>query len=178
MQLDGHIFLGPDNGSLSLVKGRADAECILVDSEAIQRKGSKSFQSQNVLAMAAGFLSAGGSFEALGDPHQMKENLWGEPSYSNNALRGIIIHIDHFGNAITNIVKDEFLDLKEGRRFQIFIRNLRLQRIVSTYADVSKGEALGIFGDNQHLEISIREGSAHQLLGLNVQDMLTIEFEG
>ena len=108
----------------------------------------------------------------------MLEYFWGEPTYSENSLRGIIVHIDHFGNAITNITKKEFLRLKGDRSFQIFIRSLRLQRIVSTYSDVSKGEALAIFGQSGHLEIAIREGSAEQLLGLSNQDMLTIEFYG
>jgi hypothetical protein len=93
-------------------------------------------------------------------------------------MRGIIMHIDHFGNAITNIRKSEFLRVKGERSFQVFIRNVRLQRIVSTYSDVAKGEALAIFGEHGHLEISIREGAASQLLGLKEQDMLTIEFYG
>ena len=70
------------------------------------------------------------------------------------------------------------MEVKGEKSFQIFIRNLRLQRIVGSYGDVSKGEALAIFSDNGHLEIAIREGSAAQLLGLKVQDMLTIEFYG
>ena len=37
---------------------------------------------------------------------------------------------------------------------------------------------LALFSDNGHLEIAIREGSAAQLLGLKVQDMITIEFYG
>ena len=70
------------------------------------------------------------------------------------------------------------METKGSRSFQIFIRNLRMQRIVNGYGDVSKGEALAIFSENDHLEIAIREGSAAQLLGLKVQDMLTIEFYG
>ena len=176
MEFEGHYFVGPDNGCLSLIKESGLANCRIINNPAALGIGSKSFLSQSTLAPAAAFLAKGGNFNEIGEEHSMREALWGEPSYSNNSLRGVIIHIDHFGNAITNIRKSEFLKLKGEKSFQVFVRNLRLKRIVSTYADVSRGEALGIFSDNEHLEIAIREGSAQQLLGINVQDMLTIEF--
>ena len=116
--------------------------------------------------------------ESLGTSGEIKEYRWGEPSFTENSLRGVILHIDHFGNAITNVRKDPFMEIKGDKSFQIFIRNLRMQRIVGSYADVAKGEALALFSDNGHLEIAIREGSAAQLLGLKVQDMITIEFYG
>ena len=68
--------------------------------------------------------------------------------------------------------------LKGDRSFQVFIRNLRIQRIVGSYADAAKGDSLALFSDNGHLEIAIREGSAAKLLGLKPQDMITIEFYG
>ncbi|RMG57818.1 MAG: hypothetical protein D6722_24340, partial [Bacteroidetes bacterium] len=108
----------------------------------------------------------------------LRELRWGEPSYSGNCLRGKIIHIDKFGNAITNIHREGFMALKQQRRFEIFIRNVRLRRIVNTYADVAKADALAIFGESAHLEIAMREASAAELLGLKVHDMITIEFSG
>ncbi|MEL6676893.1 MAG: SAM hydroxide adenosyltransferase, partial [Bacteroidota bacterium] len=97
-------------------------------------------------------------------------------SYTGNCLRGKVIHIDKFGNAITNIERKGFMDIKQERRFEIFIRNVRLQRIVNTYSDVNKADALAIFGESNQLEIAMREASAAELLGLKVHDMITIEF--
>lgn len=179
MKLNDHYFVGPDNGIFSLIKEEDGVECVSIDNPDLLGNGAaKSFMAQNSYVPAAVFLANGGILEKVGDQHDMREYLWGEPTYSENALRGIIIHIDHFGNAITNIRKDEFLKIKGDRSFQIFVRNLRLQRIVSTYSDVAKGEALALFGESGHLEIAIREGSSKQLLGLNSHDMLTIEFYG
>lgn len=179
MEYKGHYFVGPNNGVMSLIREKEECEVIRVDRDDLpgMRKGN-SFRARNAHAPVAGFLAAGGTMEELGEPFAMRESLWGEPSFSENSMRGIIIHIDHFGNAITNIRKEEFMRLKGDRSFQVFIRNLRMQRIVTTYSDVAKGEALAIFADNSHLEIAIREGSAAQLLGLKEQDMLTIEFYG
>lgn len=179
MFLQGHYFIAPDNGVLSLIRREAEAACILVDEGELPPLSSgRAFLAIRRLAPVAAQLATGRPMEEMGEEHFIRESLWGEPSYTNNALRGVILHIDHFGNAITNILKDEFMRVKGDRSFQVFIRNLRLQRIVNSYGDVAKGEALVIFSENGHLEIGLREGSAAQLLGLKVQDMLTIEYYG
>lgn len=177
MKLQGQWFLAADSGVLSLIRGELPAEVYAItDPSLVLNSLSKSFPSQNLYAPVAAWIALGGDPAQAGEPFAMREMLWGEPSYSGDSLRGTIIHIDHFGNAVTNIRRAEFLQLKGDRRFEIFIRNLKLRKIYSSYADVARGEALALFGDNQLLEISIREGSAAQLLGLKVHDMLTIEF--
>ncbi len=179
MEYQGHLFVAPDNGVLSLIRGGDAVDCIKVDDSIMPPLSQgRAFLAIRRLAPSAALLATGGTFEEMGEPSEIKEFFWGEPSYTENSLRGIILHIDHFGNAITNITKDEFLRLKGFRSFQLFIRSLRLPRIVTSYGDVSKGEALAIFSESGYLEIAIREGSAGQLLGLKTHDMLTIEFYG
>ncbi|MEM6268904.1 MAG: SAM-dependent chlorinase/fluorinase [Bacteroidota bacterium] len=177
MELRGHFFVAPDNGVLSLIREDESCVSIAIDEEKLGLTGSgRAFLAQNRLAPIAARLAAGTPLTELGEPHAIREYLWGAPIYTGNVLRGVIQHLDHFGNAITNLRKSTFIEYKGDRSFQIIIRNLRLQRIVSSYGDVSKGEALAIFSDNDHLEIAIREGSAAQLLGINIQNMLTVEF--
>lgn len=179
MEQGGHYFVAPDNGVLSLVREGRDAATVMVNLERLPLPSvGKAFLAQNRLVPVAAALAAGESLESLGEPGEIKEYRWGEPSFTENSLRGVILHIDHFGNAITNIRKEPFMATKGDKSFQVFIRNLRMQRIVGSYGDVAKGEALALFSDNGHLEIAIREGSAAQLLGLKVQDMITIEFYG
>ncbi len=179
MEQEGHFFVAPDNGVLSLIREGSAAEWVLVNVDHLPLSiHGRSFLVQNRLAPVAAALAGGAVLESLGTSGEIKEYRWGEPSFTENSLRGVILHIDHFGNAITNVRKDPFMETKGDKSFQIFIRNLRMQRIVGSYADVAKGEALALFSDNGHLEIAIREGSAAQLLGLKVQDMITIEFYG
>lgn len=179
MELEGHYFVAPDNGVLSLIKESADADSYVVNVDNMELSpNGRAFLAQNRLAPVATALAQGKKPADLGSPGEIKDYRWGEPSFTENSLRGVILHVDHFGNAITNIRKEPFMEVKGDKSFQIFIRNLRLQRIVGSYCDVSKGEALALFSDNGHLEIALREGSAAQLLGLKVQDMLTIEFYG
>ena len=179
MRQDGHYYVAPDNGVLSLIRHSDAAQTVIVDMETMElANNGRAFLAQNRMAPIVAALAGGKTMESLGTASAIKEFRWGEPSYTDNSLRGVIVHIDHFGNAITNVQKAPFLQLKGDRSFQIFIRNLRIQRIVGSYGDASKGDSLALFSDNGHLEIAIREGSAAKLLGLKVQDMITIEFYG
>ena len=179
VEYKGHVFVAPDNGVLSLITRSEPVHCYQIGEEVLPPvRSGKAFLALRQLAPVAAMLAQGKSPDSFGPAHEMRIAYWGEPTYTENSLRGIVLHVDHFGNAITNITKEEFLRIKGSRSFQIFIRNVRLQRIVNSYGDVSRGEALAIFSESEHLEIAMREGSAAQLLGLKSQDMLTIEFYG
>lgn len=178
MKMAGQYFVGSNNGALSLIAEGQEHEVVTIENEGLIRKdSSRSFRAAGVFAPTAAFLASGGTMEEIGSESEMMDLRWGAPSYSDGHLRGNIIHIDKFGNAITNIRKEEFLELRNERSFEIFIRNIRLKRIVTTYSDVGKADALAIFGENNHLEIAMREASAASLLGLKVHDMITIEFK-
>ena len=104
---------------------------------------------------------------------------------------GHIIHIDKFGNLITNIPK-EYL---EGRRIkEIEILRVKLKEkksqlgtnksekrikvkapIVSSYDSVKKGKPLLIIGSYNTLEISVRDGSAEKNFGAKRFDMVKIK---
>jgi len=174
----GHVFVGPDNGILRLICDNGSGKGIYIpnDHNLIQVEHAHSFRAASTFAPIAAYLAGGGKLSKLGPFRDIRDLRWGEPSMSGNCLRGKIIYIDKFGNAVTNIKRDDFMELKNGRRFEIYIRNVRLRRIVNTYADVSKADALAIFGESKHLEIAMREASAAELLGLKINDMITIEF--
>lgn len=177
MKLRDHYFVGPNNGLMSLIAEETDVEMVSIDQEGLYcPEYPRSFRAARIFAPTAAFLASGGKLEEIGEPIDLSELRWGAPTYASNALRGNIIHIDRFGNAITNIQKAYFLQVRDERSFEIFLRNLRLKRIVTTYSDVGKADALAIFGEQDFLEIAMREASAAQLLGLNVHDMVTVEF--
>lgn len=49
------------------------------------------------------------------------------PTTDANTIRGSIIYIDSFGNAIMNIRKDFFENEHKNREFVIFMRNLTIR---------------------------------------------------
>lgn len=174
----GHYFVAPNNGLISLITDEHHGiTAYQIDNEGLINPAYPcSFRAAREFAPTAAFLASGGTQQEVGKAVDVVDLRWGAPSYSKDCLRGKIIYIDKFGNAITNISREDFMTLKQARSFEIFVRNVRLKRIVNTYSDVSKADALAIFGESQQLEIAMREASAAQLLGLKVHDMITIEF--
>jgi hypothetical protein len=106
----------------------------------------------------------------------LKPAQWFYPSVYGNTLRGMIIHIDRFGNCISNIHQTDFMNEQKNRRFELSLRNLKIRKIHHRYFEVEKGDAIAYFGLSGFLEIAIREANAGALLGIKVFDQFTIEF--
>lgn len=105
-----------------------------------------------------------------------------QPTSSADSIVGKCIHLDSFGNVITNIKKSFFEESRRGRGFTIHLPNLRISEISDNYDDVSATDALALFNSSGHLEIAINKGAARQLLfprnlHTHTDFNITIEFE-
>ncbi|MBU1862875.1 MAG: SAM-dependent chlorinase/fluorinase, partial [Candidatus Omnitrophica bacterium] len=83
------------------------------------------------------------------------------PSKTKNTIKGTMIHIDHFGNIITNITAKE---VRGWRSVITTIKNKEIHGLSSSYASVAKGKLLVIEGSTGFFEIARREGSAAHFL--------------
>ena len=98
-------------------------------------------------------------------------------------VRGIIIHIDSFGNLITNISKADFERLPSNAPYSIKFANEKyyIDHISETYNTVQQGERVALFNENNLLEIAINRGArqstggADILFGMKLGDRLRIE---
>lgn len=97
---------------------------------------------------------------------------------SENAIECQVIHIDHYGNVIVNITKEQFEVARQGRNFQIHVVREVLNKISNDYADVTEpGKAVCLFNSNGFLEIAVNLGSASKLLGLKLHKDKTIYYQ-
>ena len=176
---NGHYFLGADNGFFSLLFNEKKPELIFRIDMPL-KSNSMTFAFKNVFVPAACHIARGGTLEIIGKKVDgFKVNKMElKPVTQNNIIRGAIIYVDNYGNATTNIKKEEFLKLKKDKRFMILFG--REDNIINTiskqYNDVEMGEKLAIFGENNYLQISINKGMANRLLGLNIHETVRIEF--
>ena len=90
-------------------------------------------------------------------------------SDTSDRLIGTIVHIDNFGNIITNIKEP---DLK-GRDVKIEIGNKLINGINRFYAETTGLSA--IIGSSGYLEISLTNGNAADSLNTNIGDVLSVD---
>jgi S-adenosylmethionine hydrolase len=123
-------------------------------------------------------LEAGEALESIGtaDPElYLKISL--QPVVNKNIIRGTIIHIDRFGNLISNIDRSTFEKIRGERKFAIYFRHKDpISSISQHYHDVAVGDELCLFNMSDHLEIAINMADASQTLGLNLDDTIQIDF--
>ena len=100
------------------------------------------------------------------------------PVIENNIIRGVVTYIDNYGNAITNIKKEVFINNIKDKEFNILFgrENDGIIKISNKYKDVVLAEKLALFNSNNFLQISINQGKASSLLGLKFFDVIRIEF--
>ncbi len=98
------------------------------------------------------------------------------PKVSNNTVRCVVLHIDTFGNGITNVRNDFSLSfLSPGRMLRVRANGKSFKaKSVKTYSNVGVGELAVLKGSQGYLEVFAREHSASELLGLGVSDELVI----
>jgi S-adenosyl-L-methionine hydrolase (adenosine-forming) len=132
---------------------------------------SHTFHGRDIFAPVAGMLASGTKIPTLAKPVSDPILLDVTPVTSADQA-GSIIHLDHYGNATTNIAYETILTKKP--------KNIRVKRreiggLMKTYCDVPPGEALALIGSSGLLEIAVRDGSAAKALRLKVGDEVVVQ---
>jgi len=172
-----HYFVGTDNGIFSLIFDEEPEEIVEID--ILQDLKFLHFPLADILAKAACYLADGKALQEIGIPvESIEKKMTLQPAVERNQIRGMVIYIDSFQNVITNITKDFFNRVQEGRRFVLYFkRNETITHLSWHYNEVPEGEKLCLFGISDHLEIAINKGNASGLLGLNLGDSVIIDFQ-
>ncbi|GMW03774.1 MAG: hypothetical protein AMXMBFR84_49080 [Candidatus Hydrogenedentota bacterium] len=177
VKLERHVVVCPDNGLLSLlIRFNPLVEARVIQNPKLMRETiSATFHGRDIFAPVAAYLAAGTPFEDVGDVVDTIQLLSiPEPQQcTDGTVSGQVIHIDRFGNAITNIHRrfcrgDAIKRLSAGE--------VRLEAICRTYADVEQGAALALFGSSDHLEIAVNHGRSDERLSLKRGDTVVLEW--
>ena len=171
-EFNGHYFLAPDNGILSLIFGADYTDYHLIPTESYEQK------IQNVyVPFIQKLLQNNFSLPAVAEKTSDDViNTRITAVHDENELRGTVIFVDHFGNAYTNITKDEFNNFIGNHAFTIQLaRHSSVSTISNNFADVKEGDPLCYFSDHGYLVASIKKSSAQQLLNLRKYKPILIE---
>lgn len=171
MEFGGFRFVAPDNGLLGgVLRGRAPTRMVRVEeARYFLQPVSATFHGRDILAPVAAHLAAGVSVDQLGPPHDAHcPAPWPAPRQTQKGWEGEIIHVDHFGNCVTNFVPGE-----RAPHGVVVLPGDRRVAVHGHYAAVASGEALAVVGSSGYLELAVRDGSAESLPGLGRGARLT-----
>lgn len=169
-----HFFVGPDNGLLSLVFQPFPEVVyeIPFPPEAV-------FPVGELFAIAVDHINSEKPLNEIGPPAgDIVQRISFQPVIGPSYIRGTIIHVDNYENAVVNISKSLFEQVGRNRPFALFFkRHDPITKISRHYYDVPVGETLCRFNSSGFIEIAINMGKAGSLLGLNVEDTVQIDFQ-
>ncbi len=144
-----HWYVGPDNGLFDLVAPKPNEAYQIKDEPFRIPTPSSTFHGRDIFAVTAAQL-------ALGTPaHQAGPRRSRHPSSTVYAAQ--VVHIDRYGNIITNL---RGADLAPGKSF--CVGDKLIAEIRSTYAAVEIGQPVAYVGSAGTLEFAIRNGNAAQ----------------
>ncbi|MBL0308262.1 MAG: SAM-dependent chlorinase/fluorinase [Bacteroidetes bacterium] len=171
--VNGHYIITFDNGLLSIAFEKTPHQTYLVNEELME---NNSLIVEEAIAKVVNLLLT--EYKPSDFAHLITEsqNLrLLQPITSSGQIRGTVIYIDHFGNAVVNITRtilEQFIAL---RPFTIQVSGTGSTNDLSTqYADVEEGELVCFFNATGYLEVAINKGKAENLLGLKVDSPILI----
>ena len=128
---------------------------------------TRTFEGRDRFAPAAAWLAKGTQLSALGrtvaDYHRLEVP---DVVVTADALNGVVVHVDRFGNLVTNIDRRGFEAFARQAQIRISAGGKPVARLVSTYAEIGDGEVCALFGSSDHLELAANSARASDLLGL------------
>jgi S-adenosylmethionine hydrolase len=181
---DQRLFVGPDNGLLSLAAAASGGVVEVADighSPFRLEPVSATFHGRDVFAPVAARLAAGAALADAGesrDPDQLVQLEPPEPRREDGVLIAHAVYVDRFGNVQLDVGHDDLAEggLKLGHEVDLEVGSWGRYRAVyvRTFADVGENELLVYEDAHRRLAVAVSRGNAAKRLGLSVDDELWI----
>ena len=172
-----YLFVGPDNGLFTVALRREGVKeaIVLTNREFFLPEVSATFHGRDIFAPVAAHLSLGikpGSFGRVVNSWQ--EISFPEPVRRRGTFTGEIIHIDAFGNLVSNIDRESLGEFSKGRPVAIRAGKRTLLGLKKGYWEAKKDEPVALIGSGGFLEIAVREGNAEKVLKVRRGDRVVL----
>ena len=184
IKLGEQFFVGPDNGIFSYVcesnesLGLTAEMFHLTNAEYFRDPVSATFHGRDVFAPVAAALSIGVKPAQLGTSISEIVRLSPlRPTTSRDGrLLARIIHIDRFGNCVTNITQNDLTTKMIAAGATLRIKGKSVKSFRNYFAEESgKGRVFGIWGSAGFLEIAAANKSAAKLLKVQRGDLVIVK---
>jgi S-adenosylmethionine hydrolase len=184
---DDRLFVGPDNGLLSLAADAAGGVVEAVDiggSPFALEPVSATFHGRDIFAPVAAHLAAGAALRDAGTPCPPESLIALElprPELADGGLVAHAVYVDGFGNVQLNVDASviQLLELAPGRDVALETADgvAARARFVRTFGDAGTDELLLYEDSSRRLAVAVNQGDAAARLGLAIDDPLRITLE-
>jgi S-adenosylmethionine hydrolase len=164
-------LVGPDNGLLApLADALGAPRAFRIDPSRVPGGGaiSATFHGRDLFAPVAAALALGTAAEAIGTPGSFHRLRRARPTRAGGRVRAEILHVDRFGNAITNVPSAWAPGLDRAVRLQVGSSPPRRVARRATYESIRPGEVALVVSSFELVEIAMHERPAATTLGLAV----------
>ncbi len=172
-----HYFVGPDNGVFNFVLKREAYQAFEIRPELVNPQGaSHTFHGRDIFAPAAAMLASGVKPEEIATPlERIVIHDQPELQCKGNVCQAAIVSVDHFGNIIFALSKEDLKHWKKAIKLVNF-KNFSSDRIWDYYAQQQLGQPLVLWNSKNMLEIALRQGRAADYFKIDPEhDRATIE---
>jgi len=174
VELNGHFFVGHDTGIYYLIHQESAPLSVRLESQ------NSTFPARDALATAAVKLANGTTLASLGPAVPLQVKVDRQLKATKREMVGQVVHIDHFGNLITNITKKDFdaICLLHGGNpaYNVRFAHEQINQLHKSYSDVDDADCFVLFNSDGFLEIGLRKARAAQLLAMKLDSPVMIEF--
>ena len=177
----GHLFVGPDNGVLTLALAGDPAARIraLAEPRFWRPRVSATFHGRDVFGPVAAHLALGVPLDDVGPPVTDPVRIPGPAVRALGAgeWEATVVHVDGFGNAITNVDAPALDEIVRGIGARAGIAVAVAGAVVPfvpTYADVALGQPCAVIGGTGRLELAVNGGRASEVLGVGRGDHVRV----
>ena len=169
------FFVGPDNGVLMLAAQAQGIEHVyeLANPKFMLPQVSCTFHGRDIFAPAAAYLDKGVDPKEFGpEITDAVTPKFAAVERKDGSLFGEVLHVDGFGNVITNIAQNE---VSTAKAVKVNLHHISLQlTITQTYGQAKPQEPVALIGSHGFLELALNQGSFAEKYRVRAGDRIEI----
>lgn len=173
------MLVGPNTGILYPAAQEMGIRSVFeIDERKLPARKSETFHGRDVFARVAALLASGKSPNELGVRIQKMRKILGlEAKLVRGKIQGEIVHVDKFGNLITNVLPQQIDKIITKRQATVSVgvgrRTLRVP-FRKTYGEVSPGQLVLVVGGTGYVELAKNLGHAASMLRVRIGDKVVL----
>ena len=178
IQTEQGFFVGPDNGVLVLAAQKQGIKIVreITNPTLMLPAVSNTFHGRDVFAPAAAHLANGVPPTSFGpETIEMIKPDFAKVTFDKGVLTGEILHVDGFGNIVTNIDQKSLTSINARGWVEVALGRQKIKvKLGQTYAQAKGNKPLVLLGSQGYVEIAVNQGNAAEKFQANPSDKISL----